>query len=68
MGFSVPTVFQILMEGQVVCCLYGIAADSADFPSAYSGRVIAFEPYLPLGTYLITIIYCSKPRISLVEI
>lgn len=45
-----------------------VAADPADFPSAYSGRVIAFEPYLLLGTYLITIIYCSKPRISSVEI
>lgn len=59
---------QILVEGQVVCCMYAVAADPADFPSAYSGWVIALEHYLLPGTYLIKIIYCSKSRISLVEI
>ena len=28
---------QILMEGQVCAVVYGVAADSADFPHAYSG-------------------------------
>lgn len=37
MGFSVPVVLQILVEDQVVCCVDGVAADPADFPSAYSG-------------------------------
>lgn len=32
MGFSGPTMSQILVEGQVCAVVYGVAADSADFP------------------------------------